>query len=76
MAIPENERQNIPQSKKSRRGSRNKDEVEAFHYLKTALIAMFQHPESVKAAQMKIKQVVGFWNEKGNVSERIVLDFV
>ncbi len=40
--IPENERQNIQQSKKSRRGSRNKDEVEAFHYTKSFLAAMLQ----------------------------------
>lgn len=64
-AIPENERLNAQVTKKSRRGSRNRDEVEAWEYIRTSLVAMFQAPDMLNSARERIAQIMAFWQAKG-----------
>jgi hypothetical protein len=66
-AIPENERVSTQATKKSRRGSRNKDEVEAYEYVKTQLMAMFQSPDSLQLAKDRINQILEFWHVRGKM---------
>lgn len=63
-AIPENERNNIQQTKKIRRGSKNRDEVQAFEYIKNSLVAMFESGET-QIARSKINQILEYWHIKG-----------
>eukprot|EP01031_Cornospumella_fuschlensis_P024478 gene24478-29584_t len=65
LAIPENERINTQSNKKTRRGSRNRDEVEAFDYLRSSLTSMFQSSDNLSLARERIAQIMAFWTTRG-----------
>jgi hypothetical protein len=54
-------------SKKTRRGSKNKDEVDCYQYLKNSLIALFEVPDSLPLVKNRILQISNFWHVKGKV---------
>jgi hypothetical protein len=58
----------LQQTKRTRRGSRNKDEVESYDYLKNSLVALFEVPDSLQLAKNRILQILNFWHVKGKVS--------
>jgi hypothetical protein len=58
----------LQQTKRTRRGSKNKDEVDSFIYLKNSLITLFETPDSLHLVKQRILQILQFWNSQGKVS--------